>query len=141
MLFGVVTPVLTFLIAESGSTPLLVEWQSGEWNDYIAILLGGAPARPFYPFVLWAMGSLIVLVANPVLMAKQRIVRMGVYTGIAIGMQFILILSGGIGGVEGLIIGAAIILAVFMVAAATILLPALDQATMGRERVECAEPC
>ncbi len=98
ILFGVALAAITFGIAElNGGRPMMVEWQSGEIQDYIGMLLGGVPARPFYPFIFFAGAAMIALVKNPEVLGRRLWVRAGLVIGVVIGAQYTLILFGSAG--------------------------------------------
>lgn len=121
--FGVMTAAGAFLMAESGPDSFLVDWQSGDFRHYVMMLLGAPAARPFYPFLLLSFGSLIALTVRPVEAARFTVVRIGVYTGVVLGVQYTLILFGSMAGVVGLLI---VVLVTFMAAGpflATLLFP------------------
>ena len=109
ILYGIVLPVLAFVLFEVITPVPPAAWESleGYWQAYCYVLLGGPPARPFYPFVLWAMGSLGMLLIYPEKMARYRLVRTGVICGIVVGTQYLLILC--VGGGSDVIIAALVI--------------------------------
>ena len=115
LVYGCIVPGFAFWIAEGTIGPLLVEYQTGRWEDRVFLLIGGAPARCFYPFVLWSIGSMVALIVRPVSMARYRTVRLGVWTGIVLCAHFLLILFSK-GGVKGLVIASTVLLGTAMVA-------------------------
>ncbi len=115
MLGGVVLPFVCFLVFGESGGPLLVEWQSGRWNDKLAMMFNGAPARPFYPLLLLAGLAAVALVARPVEMARHVLVRIGVYGGVVLGVMYSVIYFGGNGEAGGLVatfIGCAAVAAI-----------------------------
>lgn len=100
---GVVWPVLPFYIA--GSSNIFVEWQSGQWEDYVGMLLGGLPAVPFNLLMAFAAVALLALIAKPATLGRQRWVLFGLYTGVVIGAQYTLILCATMGRGSGVAVG------------------------------------
>lgn len=123
VLFGVVLPIVPFLIAESSRGPLLVEWQSGEWSDYVGMLLGGTPARPFYPLVILAGVALVALIAKPVVNGRKTWVRFALILGVVLAGQYTLILGMSFGLGSAVFAGCSIA-AALAIAAGFVLVPA-----------------
>ncbi|MEM9415953.1 MAG: DUF6688 family protein [Planctomycetota bacterium] len=93
VVFGVVIPLGTFSLAEvSHSTPasgvLFVDWQSGEWYDQAAMLMGGPGAWPFYPLLMFASLCLFLLVINPKVFGRKWVVGIGLILGLVLGLQY-----------------------------------------------------
>ena len=53
----VVLPIVSFTIAYSGFPALGPDWQSGKFEDYILIMLGGSVSQIFYPFLKFLLES------------------------------------------------------------------------------------
>jgi len=86
---GVVLPVVCFGIA-AGGYPMEPDWQSGQWNCYVSFIPDGRAGFPFYPLLLYSMGALCLFVARPQL-SRLLAVRLALYTGIILGLQYTLI--------------------------------------------------
>lgn len=111
MFTGVVLPIICFLI----SFPERPEWQSGNLQDYAQLLLAHKPASPLYPFLLYNMTCMTLLVCNPGRFVKSFVVRLGVYTGVLLALQYWLVFVialGGTGPEELLTVGFYSLLAV-----------------------------
>ncbi len=87
MFTGVVLPFICFAI----SFPSGPEWQSGNLYDYAQLLLAHKPASPLYPFLLYNMTCITLLVCNPGRFVKSFVVRLGVYTGVLLALQYSLV--------------------------------------------------
>lgn len=90
ILIGV--PLFCFAIASTMPAGL-AEWQSGRLIDYANVMLGGGVNAIFFPFVLYAMGSFLVLVFKPERAAAYRIVRLGIYTGFLLALYYTAVIS------------------------------------------------
>lgn len=90
---GILLPIVCFgfTLALGPRPPLGPEWQSGRWFDLAAMMLSGHVAWPFFPFLLYPMVSLGWLVVRPRQAAQRFLVRMGLYSGIVLAMQFAVI--------------------------------------------------
>lgn len=87
LLAGVVWPLFCFGL--SFSRPVMgPDWQSGRLYDYIKLLLGGPPTWVFYPWLLFAMTSLALIVLRPARFGGSRWLRFGVYSGILLAIQY-----------------------------------------------------
>ncbi len=95
MFTGVVLPIICFAI----SLPEQPEWQSGNLQDYAQLLLAHKPSIPLYPFLLYNMTCMTLLVFAPGRFVKSFVVRFGVYTGVLLAVQywvvFVIALAGG----------------------------------------------
>lgn len=114
---GVVLPIVPFAAVESSRTPLTVEWQSGKVTDYIGMLLGGPPARPFYPLLLLSMASLAAVLIRPAWGIRHSWLRWGVYSGVPLALQYGLIEAGGAGAWQASAIVIIVTLVGYFVAA------------------------
>ena len=61
---GVILPVICFLLVSSGSLPN-VDWQSGRLADYCTLLFSMDSRLPFYPFLLFSMTCMTLMVIKP----------------------------------------------------------------------------
>jgi len=68
------------------------DWQSGRICDYTQIMLGGTVSRYFYPFLVYSMVCMLLLLISPGF-SKYFIIRLGIYTGIILSFQFSMLLS------------------------------------------------
>ena len=96
MFTGVVLPIICFAI----SLPDQPEWQSGNLQDYAQLLLSHKPSVPLYPFLLYNMTCMTLLVFAPGRFVKSFVVRFGIYTGVLLALQywvvFVIALGGGV---------------------------------------------
>ncbi len=86
----ILTPVIAFAMMHSSQFGE-AEWQSGT-DAYLKILLGGTINQMFYPFILYAIGSMILLLIAPQRFAPHFAVRFGIYSGTALVVQYVLLL-------------------------------------------------
>lgn len=88
-LAGIALPVICFVIA-AGGYPQAPEWQSGGFDKYAAMLMHKTAPVPFYPLLIYSM-----LAMGKLLLRQQPhtsfVVRLGLYTGIALALQYALV--------------------------------------------------
>lgn len=89
-LITVVLPIISFALTSSGL--LAPEWQSGSLSDYVEIMLDGAVAIYFFPFLIYSMISIILLLVSQDRYAAYFPVRFGINTGRILALQYSLIL-------------------------------------------------
>jgi hypothetical protein len=83
-LFVIAMPTIAF-----GATELFgPEWQDGNLNSYVALLLTPEASWIFFPLLAFSIVCYIVLLINPTRYASYFLVRFGVYTGALLAMQF-----------------------------------------------------
>lgn len=81
---GVILPVICFAMAKGFSFP----WQSGARSDYALLLLSWRQSSPFYPLLFYSMASMTLLVFSFDRGAKVFVVRLGIYTGVLLAVQY-----------------------------------------------------
>ena len=81
---GVVLPFLCFSIGY----PEGPEWQSGAISDYAQLLLTHKPSIPLYPFLLYNMTSMTLVLVAPDRFGKNSLVRFGIYTGVPLAAGY-----------------------------------------------------
>ena len=94
LLYGYATilmPIVSFIIA-FGDT-LTPDWQSGNFDAYILIMLGGTVSRYFYPFLAYSIVCMLLLLTAPARFSKYFIVRLGIYTGTILSLQYAILLG------------------------------------------------
>ncbi len=99
---GVIVPIICFIgSGRDGIFPIIGRrWQSGSMDVYIGLLLSWKASSVLYPFLIYSMVSLTLLVVRPARFYKKFVVRFGIYTGVWIALQYwIFILIGGNDGV------------------------------------------
>jgi len=120
ILLGVVLPFAPFILMEAdaadGYGTLFAEWQSGEFEDYVGLLIGGPASRPFYPFLLWAMASMLLVCIKPDRFGRQVVAQLGLIVGIVMGFQYTVLL--GIGGYESVLVAIVALVIALSVGAA-----------------------
>ncbi|TWU48615.1 hypothetical protein Poly51_45160 [Rubripirellula tenax] len=89
-LTGVIYPLFAILLSFDGPAVVGTVWQSGEWGDYAAMLMTWPGFGPFLPFVGLCMVALSAYVFRPAL-SESVYVRFGVYVGVVIALQFLVI--------------------------------------------------
>ena len=87
VLAGIVLPVGCFVVCLQ-HYPAAVEWQSGSWYATISLMPAGPSAWPFYPLLAYAMVCMGLLVAWPVRFAQYFAVRLGLYGGVMLALQY-----------------------------------------------------
>jgi hypothetical protein len=105
--FGFVLPLICFGISACFRYPFSPRWQSGEWNRYILFIPDGRTGYPFYPLLLYCMLSLCVFVTRPAL-SRLLLVRMGLYSGLVLSVQYSWIQIWGTGLNSLLLTGVAL---------------------------------
>ena len=110
----IAAPLFAFIF--SYDSTIGPEWQNGKFQAYPEILLSGEVNFYFYPFVLFSVICLILLLLVPERFAFKSIVRFGIYSGaILVGHYiFLLIISGYIfivliSGIPAIIVGYALV--------------------------------
>jgi len=79
-----VLPGLDFLF----SSFLAPEWQSGKFNDYVALLLSVRVSYVFFPLLIYAIVAFVLLITNPQKYAPKFVIRLGIYTGVLLALQY-----------------------------------------------------
>ncbi|MBX2850275.1 MAG: hypothetical protein KTR15_00850 [Phycisphaeraceae bacterium] len=101
LLFGMFGPGMVVLLASfDPMQPLTVDWQSGQLRDYVGTMLAGRAMWAFYPFLLWSYIALVVLLSAPMAMGRLWWVRIGLWLGCLLGVQYQIILSVGLLGLS-----------------------------------------
>jgi hypothetical protein len=88
VLAGVVVPILCFVAAKDGVWTMHRPWQSGSLDVYASLLLRWGPASAFYPLLAYSMVCLVLLVVNPARFSQSVWVRMGIYSGLVLAIQY-----------------------------------------------------
>lgn len=84
---GVVLPLVCFLI----SYPEGPSWQSGGLNAYAQLLLSRNPSLAQYPFLLFSMTCMVLLVLRPERFWNSTFVRLGIYAGVLVATEYWLV--------------------------------------------------
>lgn len=84
MAAGVVIPAICFLIG----FPETPDWQSGNLGDYAKLMLARPSCMPLYPFLLYSMVCLTLLVRDYARWSKTFLVRLGIYAGVLLALEF-----------------------------------------------------
>jgi hypothetical protein len=88
----VLLPVFCFLIAAGGS-PDAPDWQSGQYDDYVSLLLAGNTTWVFYPFLAYSMVCLLIVMFRPETGNRYFLVRFGVYSGVILALHYVFVLG------------------------------------------------
>lgn len=83
MAAGVVIPAVCLLVG----FPERPYWQSGNLGDYAQLLLCRPGCVPLYPFLLYSMACLTLLVRDPAKWSKMFLVRLGIYAGALLALE------------------------------------------------------
>jgi hypothetical protein len=89
-LIVVVLPVACFFLI-GGLHP---EWQSGELSDYAALMLIPETSKFFFPFMVYAVVCMLLLLVAPRYFAPRFVVRLGIYTGCLLALQYTVLVAG-----------------------------------------------
>ncbi|MEZ6134473.1 MAG: DUF6688 family protein [Pirellulaceae bacterium] len=91
VLTGVVLPLACFVVAalNKGISQVETPWQSGRAVDHVAMLLQWPGFAPFLPFVVFSAVSLVTWCLRQDT-ATSKVVRLGIYTGILVSIQFMI---------------------------------------------------
>lgn len=69
------------------------EWQNGELDSYLILLLSPKASWPFFPFLLYSIVCYLLLIHDFERFSSHWIVRFGIYTGVLLALHFS-VLSG-----------------------------------------------
>ena len=119
LLTGVILPILCFIIAgtSSGNVVARAPWQSGEPEDYVAMLMAWPGFAPLLPLVACSMIGLACWCWRPGL-GRHFVVRLSLYTGVVLSVQFLiftLITTGPVTIIAAAFFFPGLALAVFLV--------------------------
>ncbi|PKN94762.1 MAG: hypothetical protein CVU44_02845 [Chloroflexi bacterium HGW-Chloroflexi-6] len=67
------------------------EWQSGEFTAYVTLLLHPKAALFFFPLLAYAVVALCLVLASPQRFATRYPVRFGIYSGVLLALQYMII--------------------------------------------------
>lgn len=87
--FLIVIPVFSFWAAEA----IKPEWQSGERDAYVALLLLPEAAVFFLILIAYSIVCYLLLLFGADRFAKFFAVRLGIYVGVALALQYTILLS------------------------------------------------
>ena len=114
--YGILLPIACNLIA-LGGLPEQPEWQSGEFSDKLGFVLQGQCGWPIFPFLIFAMVCLGVVIRNEANAFAKAWVRIGIFSGVFVCgwylFAFSVSLMGGWVAMIGLTLVAAFWLVVF----------------------------
>src|SRR5450432_951253 len=88
---GIVLPVICFIASASEYPANFDAYQSGELKTYVGLIPQASCAWPFYPLLAFAMFGLACLLVRPHVAARSPFVRLALYSGIVLPLQFTLI--------------------------------------------------
>ena len=83
-LFVIAVPFYNFTFVEA----LKPEWQTGKLNDYVALFLQPEASLLLFPLIAYAVISYFLLVIDSERFASSFIVRLGIYTGAYLALQY-----------------------------------------------------
>lgn len=87
-LFLTVVPVFSFFAIQV----LEPEWQTGELSDYIVLLLFPESSLFFLILLVYSVLCYLLLMISPAYFARSFSVRLGIYTGVLLALQYSIIL-------------------------------------------------
>ncbi len=88
---AIVMPIISFAITYDDI--LNPDWQDGQLTSYVGILLGGTVSRYFFPFLIYAMIAFGLLLLSPKRFSRSFFIRLGIYTGIVLALQYVILLG------------------------------------------------
>ena len=80
-------PIFAFICAEV----MKPEWQSGKISDYALLLLNPQAALLFFPLLVYPALSLVLFLIHPVRYGSMLIIRFGIYTGVLLALQYVVL--------------------------------------------------
>ncbi len=89
-LIVIVLPVVCFSLSDE----LKPDWQSGQLSDYAALLLIPQVAWFFFPFLVYSVVCLLLLLVAPQRFVAHFVVRFGIYTGAVLALQYVILVAG-----------------------------------------------
>lgn len=113
MLYALVVtilPIFGFVV----SFIAMPEWQSGKSSDYFALFLLPNVAIFFFPLMFYSSCCMVLLLIDPQRFAPRFVVRFGIYMGVVLALQYIIILAGTTFGMVSLISGSVLLLLYFV---------------------------
>ncbi|MCP4141368.1 MAG: hypothetical protein GY755_13975 [Chloroflexi bacterium] len=102
-------PIISFAITYDDI--LNPDWQDGHISSYAGILLGGTVSRYFFPFLIYAIIAFGLLLFAPKGFSRSFFIRLGIYTGGILALQYVIILSvftNGVGAIIAIVGGLAL---------------------------------
>lgn len=109
--YGILVPIACHLITVHGA-PESAEWQSGELSDKLSFVLSGRCGWPVFPFLIFAMVCLGMVVRDETRAFAKPWVRYGVFSGTIVCSWYLFVFSltvmDSVFTVIGLLIGAAV---------------------------------
>lgn len=93
-LFGFITillPVISFAINYFDPYWLKPDWQSGEPSVYVQLMFSHPVPVYFYPFLIYAMVSMGLLLSKPEKYEGRFLIRFGIFTGVVLALQYSLL--------------------------------------------------
>ena len=104
---GVVLPLVCFAISFPGRP----EWQSGNTSDYAQLLLSRKCSAPMYPFLLYCMTCMFLVVWQPARFANRFCVRMGIFFGVLVAAEYWFVFQAALPGSPGSVVGQTLVAA------------------------------
>jgi hypothetical protein len=98
VLAGVILPLICFAI----SYPNQPIWQSGEVEDYAALLMSHEASLPLYPLLVGSMIGLAFLAVQPARFAKNGWVRLGIFSGVVLAVEYWFVFQAAMGDMVGM---------------------------------------
>jgi hypothetical protein len=86
--WGSALPIICFIFSAKDYPALNRPWQSGQLAVYLGLIPRAICAWPFYPLLLYSTVSLLVTVIKPPAAIGRFVVRLGVYSGVILALQF-----------------------------------------------------
>src|SRR5689334_9619047 len=63
-------------------------WQSGDFEDYLALFLSPEASLFFFPLILYSIFCFLLLMENQEQYAGKFFIRLGIYTGALLALQY-----------------------------------------------------
>lgn len=68
------------------------DWQSGKFEDYVALLFIPSVAWPFYPFILYSLWCMLAVLYQPLSCSQRPYIRLGLWSGVLLSCKFMIML-------------------------------------------------
>src|SRR3990172_242821 len=92
-LFVTVLPAFSFWATQL----LKPEWQNGELRSYIILLLFPEASLLFFPLLAYSIICYLLLLLMPERFAQSFVIRVGIYTGVLLALQYSTLMMYSIG--------------------------------------------
>lgn len=89
---GNLLPSLGLLLAISGVAEK-PEWQTNQFHDFASFLMAGPAAAVFSPFLIYSIACTTLAIFRPRAAMQSFLLRLGLYSGIALGLHYCIVVG------------------------------------------------